>query len=219
MKKLDQYNRVAGYLNKIFDLLNAEYFNNELVRPVITIQSTPRAYGHFTTSEHTWQRVIGSDAHEINIGAGTLARPIEEVVTTLLHEAVHYYNWSIVKKNDTSRGGTYHNKIFRDAAEARGLIVSKSEKYGWSHTSPSDETLEFCIKNDLSDILLHRNELTSVSLGPGASHGATGVTATGKQSSYKLLCPRCGASVRATKAGLRIACIPCQTEMVHADPH
>lgn len=219
MKKLDQYNRVAGYLNKIFDLLNEEYFNNELVRPVITIQSTPRAYGHFTTSEHTWQRIIGSDAHEINIGAGTLARPIEEVVTTLLHEAVHYYNWSIIKKNDTSRGGTYHNKVFRDAATARGLVVTKSEKYGWSHTSPSDETLEFCIKNDLSDILMYRNEWPSVSLGPGTSHGTSGsAVATGKQSSYKLRCPRCGASVRATKAGVRIACIPCQVEMVQAEP-
>lgn len=219
MKKLDQYNRIAGYLNKIFDLLNEEYFNNELVRPVITIQSTPRAYGHFTTSEHTWQRVIGSDAHEINIGAGTLARPIEEVVATLLHEAVHYYNWSVAKKNDTSRGGTYHNKVFRAAAEARGLIVSKSEKYGWSHTAPSDETLEFCIRNDLSDILMYRNEWSSVSLGPGMSHGASGsVVATGKQSSYKLRCPCCGASVRATKTGVRIACIPCQVEMVQPEP-
>ncbi|MBE6898054.1 MAG: SprT-like family protein, partial [Ruminococcaceae bacterium] len=30
MKQLTSYNRVAGYLNKIFDLLNEEFFENEL---------------------------------------------------------------------------------------------------------------------------------------------------------------------------------------------
>ena len=40
--------RVAGYLNKIFDLLNEEFFESSLVRPTITIQSTPKAYGHFS---------------------------------------------------------------------------------------------------------------------------------------------------------------------------
>ena len=44
MKQLISYNRVAGYLNKVFDLLNAEFFESELSRPTITIQSTPKAY-------------------------------------------------------------------------------------------------------------------------------------------------------------------------------
>lgn len=48
MKELTTYNRVAGYLNKVFDMLNTEFFENALSRPTITIQSTPRAYGHFS---------------------------------------------------------------------------------------------------------------------------------------------------------------------------
>lgn len=51
MKELTSYNRVAGYLNKIFDLLNAEFFEGALSRPTITIQSTPKAYGHFSLRE------------------------------------------------------------------------------------------------------------------------------------------------------------------------
>ena len=47
MKELTSYNRVAGYLNKIFDQLNERYFESALSRPTITIQSTPKAYGHF----------------------------------------------------------------------------------------------------------------------------------------------------------------------------
>lgn len=82
MKQLTSYSRAAGYLNKIFDLINAEYFENELSRPTITNQSTPKAYGHFSLKDDTWISSIGC-IHEINIGAGTLARPIEEVTATL----------------------------------------------------------------------------------------------------------------------------------------
>lgn len=145
MKELTSYNRVAGYLNKVFDLLNAEFFENALSRPTITIQSTPRAYGHFSLREDTWVSKLGG-THEINIGAGTLARPIEEVTATLLHEMVHYYNYENGIQ-DCSRGNTYHNRRFKAAAEAHGLIVEHSDKYGWSHTSPSDELLDFILEN------------------------------------------------------------------------
>lgn len=54
MKQLTSYNRVAGYLNKLFDLLNQRFFESALSRPTITIQSTPRAYGHFSMRDDTW---------------------------------------------------------------------------------------------------------------------------------------------------------------------
>lgn len=95
MKELTSYNRAAGYLNKIFDLLNDAYFESALSRPTITIQSTPRAYGHFSLRGDTWLSKNGA-THEINIGAGTLSRPIEEVTATLLHEMVHYYNYETI---------------------------------------------------------------------------------------------------------------------------
>ena len=40
MKELTSYNRVTQYLNKVFKLINSEYFDNELEMPTITIQST-----------------------------------------------------------------------------------------------------------------------------------------------------------------------------------
>ena len=60
MKELTSYNRVAGYLNKVFDLLNAAFFESVLSRPTITIQSTPRAYGHFSLREDTWVSKLGA---------------------------------------------------------------------------------------------------------------------------------------------------------------
>lgn len=213
MKQLTSYNRVAGYLNKIFDLLNAEYFENALSRPTLTIQSTPRAYGHFSLRDDTWISKNGM-SHEINIGAGTLSRPIEEVTATLLHEMVHYHNY-INGIQDCSRGNTYHNKRFREAAEQRGLIVKHSDKYGWSHTSPGDSLLQFCLDNDLSDILINRNEFSGFQItGTGTHNGATGIQIPKKPSSTrKYICLCCGMSVRATKV-VNIGCLDCGVQMV-----
>ena len=215
MKELTSYNRVAGYLNKIFDLLNAAYFESELSRPTITIQSTPKAYGHFSLRDDTWISKNGA-THEINIGAGTLARPIENVVATLLHEMVHYYNY-IHEVKDCSRGNTYHNKRFKDAAEARDLHVEHSDKYGWSHTSPTDALLGFVLDHDLTDILINRNELMGYRVTGTGTHSGALTTITPKpSSSRKYVCPCCGMSVRATKA-VNIACLDCDEQMVLAE--
>ena len=212
MKQLTSYNRVAGYLNKIFDLLNEEFFENELSRPTITIQSTPRAYGHFSLREDTWVSKLGG-THEINIGAGTLSRPIEEVVSTLLHEMVHYYNYERGVQ-DCSRGNTYHNRKFKEEAEHRGLLVEHSEKYGWSHTSPSDLLLDFVLENDLSDILINRNEFSGFQMGGTGTHSGTPITPTAKKSSSrKYICPCCGTSIRATKQ-VNIGCLDCGVPMI-----
>ncbi len=212
MKQLTSYNRVAGYLNKIFDLLNETYFENTLLRPTITIQSTPKAYGHFSLREDTWVSKLGG-THEINIGAGTLSRDIECVVATLLHEMVHYYNY-VNGIQDCSRGNTYHNKRFKAAAEQRGLYVEHSDKYGWSHTSPSDELLQFCLDNDLGDILINRNEFSGYRVTGTGTHSGTGIEVPPKKSSTrKYLCPCCGNSVRATKT-VNIGCLDCGVQMI-----
>ena len=214
MKQLTSYNRVAGYLNKVFDLLNAEFFENALSRPTITIQSTPKAYGHFSLREDTWISKLGG-THEINIGAGTLSRPIEEVAATLLHEMVHYYNYEMGIQ-DCSRGNTYHNRRFKEAAETRGLIVTHSDKYGWSHTSPSDRLLEVILDNDLTDILINRNEYTGFRItGTGTHSGAGAALPPKKSSTRKYICPCCGMSVRATRA-VNVACMDCDMQLVLA---
>jgi len=212
MKQLTSYNRVAGYLNKVFDLLNAKFFESVLSRPTITIQSTPKAYGHFSLREDTWVSKLGA-THEINIGAGTLARPIEEVVATLLHEMVHYFNYQM-HIQDCSRGNTYHNRRFKEAAEAHGLTVIYSEKYGWSDTSPSDELLEFILNNDLTDILITRNEFSGFQIGGTGTHSVIGTTQPPrKSSSRKYICPCCGMSIRATKF-VNVACLDCNQQLL-----
>ena len=214
MKELTTYNRVAGYINKIFDLLNERYFENTLSRPTITIQSTPKAYGHFSLRDDTWISKIGG-THEINIGAGTLSRPIEEVVATLLHEMVHYYNYNRGVQ-DCSRGNSYHNRRFKEACEARGLLVAHSDKYGWCGTSPSEELIDFVIDNSLTDILINRNEESGFRfIGTGTHNGTEGTITPKTSNTRKYICPCCHSSVRATRE-VRIACLDCGVQMIEA---
>ena len=216
MKELTSYNRVTQYLNKVFKLINSEYFDNELEMPTITIQSTVGAYGHVTTSKG-WKTESGKASYELNIGADYLDRPIENIVATLIHEGCHLYAMQNGIK-DTSNRGVYHNKRFKALAEDRGLIIEKHSRYGWTITTPSEATINFCIDNDLQEVLITRHTgITFTGVGTGKNGNGTPVkpTAPKKGNSIKWICPCCGAIVRSTKI-LNIVCGDCNEKFIQA---
>lgn len=211
MKELTKYSRLAGYLEKLYDKLNADFFGGELDRPVITIQSTSRAYGHYTLYD-AWS-VKGNGFKEINIATGTLNRPIEETIATLLHEMCHQYNDEIANIQDCSRKGTYHNQHFLRTAQAHGLAVSKSDKYGWCRTAPSDNLLEWILVNDIQEIKLNRNEWQGFCLvGGNASLEGGAPRTTSKAHNYRYECPCCHAIARSGKL-LHLVCGDCNEGM------
>lgn len=216
MKELTSYNRVTQYLNKVFKLINSEYFDNELEMPTITIQSTVGAYGHVTTSK-VWKTESGKASYELNIGADYLDRPIENIVATLIHEGCHLYAMQNGIK-DTSNRGVYHNKRFKALAEDSGLIIEKHSRYGWTITTPSEATINFCIDNDLQELLITRHTgITFTGVGTGKNGNGTPVkpTAPKKGNSIKWICPCCGAIVRSTKI-LNIVCGDCNEKFIQA---
>ena len=202
MKIQNKSSRVLCSLERAFRLLNEDLFGGQLEMPIITIQSTPRAYGHY--SVHPIWTVNGEEKrHEINIGAGTLDRDIEYTVATLLHEMCHMYNDTVLNVQDCSRGGMYHNKHFKATAESVGLIVTKSDEYGWAHTAPSDSLIEWILDHDIEEIRINRTEPTGIRVVGGNTAASGGLTITGSNPnshSRKYVCPCCGNSVRATKA-------------------
>lgn len=214
MKKLTKYNRVAGYLEQIFRLMNQDFFESALSIPVITIQSTPTAYGHVTVGE-VWMEDGKTMRKELNIGAGTLARPIEDVCATMMHEMVHLYNAKMGIK-DTSRGLTYHNKKFAAAAEARGLVIEHDPKIGYSITKPGEKLLDWVIENDLVDIKINRMEMYGIApIGGNGSKGGSEPKPKKPSSTRKYQCPKCGCSIRATK-DVNIMCMDCNEKMLKA---
>lgn len=216
MKEIVKTSRLAGLLEKLFRRLNEDWFDNELETPVITIQSTPKAFGHYSVLP-VWEVKDGAQ-HEINIGAGTLDRPIEDVIATLLHEMIHMYNDTVLNVQDCSRGGTYHNRQFKQTAESHGLVVTRSDKYGWSHTEPADELVEWILKNDISEIRLNRNEPYGIRVAGGNTAANGGVTTTPPKRnahSIRYCCPRCGQIARTTKTA-RLICGDCLQIMIES---
>lgn len=216
MKETTRTSRTAGYLEKIFRALNRDFFaGEEIEEPIITIQNTPNAYGHVTVGK-TWQRK-GEERHELNIGAGTLDRPIENVCATMLHEMVHLYNMEHDVK-DTSRGGSYHNKNFKAEAERRGLVIDHDTRIGWSVTSPGDRLLDYIIEQGWTEIDMNRGQSC---IGIGKITGTGGrqptegpePTPKKKSSTRKYQCPKCGNSCRATKV-LNLICGDCMETMI-----
>lgn len=217
MKELQTYNRTVNYLNKVFRYINEESFNNELDMPTITIQSTVGAYGHVSTSK-VWKNERGQASYELNIGADYLNRPIENIVATLIHEGCHLY--AMLKGiKDTSNKGVYHNKHFKKLAEERGLQIDRHEKYGWTITSPTEETIDFCIKYELQEIKCNRSSgfsYTGIGTGKSGNDKPINPTPPKKGNSIKWICPCCGAIVRSTKV-LNIVCGDCDTPFIIAD--
>lgn len=219
MKEMVKYSRVCGYLEKIYRQLNMDFFNNELEEVVITVQSTKGAYGHVSVAK-VW-KTGDSARYELNIGAGTLYRPIENTVATMLHEMVHIFHLQNGIQ-DCSRGGTYHNKKFRDKAESVGLSISYDKRIGWSITEPKDELVLYIAEQGWQEIMLSRFEGGYFSMpgttSPTATNGDDGDAPEPmrkKSSTRKYICPDCGQSVRATKDTL-IICGYC-TELMQKE--
>ena len=122
---------VIGELESLFSTFNKALFEGKLEKPVITVSpdNTRGAYG-WCTGWKAWQDGTKEGGfYEINLCAEYLNRPFEETCCTLIHEMVHLWNLQ-EGVQDTSRSGTYHNKNFKIAAEAHGLIVEKRPNMG-----------------------------------------------------------------------------------------
>lgn len=199
----EKYIETVKYLSKLYDYCNAKLFDSELTRPVITVQRDERnrAYGWFTVKKLWYENTEDSGEHELNIVAQELNRPIGQIAATLLHEMCHQYA-SANNMQDTSRGGTYHNKLFKKIAETHGLHVECVPTIGWSKTDLTKDT-ETLIADFVKD-----NPESLVYRAPVLKGQAVKTSST-----RKYVCPVCGQSVRATKQ-VNIICADCNCVMV-----
>ena len=217
MKEITKTSRLAGSLERIWRAVNNDWFGGELPEPVITIQASDRSYGHYT-KYNAWS-VKGEGRREINIAAGTLDRPIENVVATLLHECCHMYADVVLNVQDMSNHGIYHNKVFKQIAEDHGLTVTRSERYGWSHTEPSDALIEWLLQTGIDEIKLNRTEPSGFlsTGGPKAANGGAegSKPKVDRSGTRRYVCPKCGTIIRATRE-VRVICADCMLPFVQS---
>lgn len=197
---------IVSKLESLFDMLNRLYFENKLPRPIITVQSTPKFYGHCSTKKIWKKGADGEDEgqYEINIGAEFLNRPSEYTAATMLHEMVHLY----CRENDLEeacQNGRYHNKLFKQECEARGLVIEYDRTNGYSTSLPSDSFTENLRSNGY------------VLKVPFARHTLVKEKKKAERSkAHKYVCPVCGQEVRTTQE-LSLICGICKVEMERAD--
>lgn len=218
MKQMNTYNRVTGYLNKIFRMVNEDFFGGTL-EATVTLQSSATSYGHVTVLK-PWKDSEGHTYHELNISADYVAeRPIEQTVATIIHEGCHL-TAMLNGISDTSNRNRYHNSNFKAIAESlpgQPIHLDYDKSIGWSITTPNDSLVEWCIDKDLEEIKIGRqSELVFV-----GGFGTTAPTTTPttpkvkpKGSNSRLLeCPSCHMKLRATRDGLRVMCMECGEQL------
>lgn len=192
---------IVTQLEELYSKFNEKFFRNELQKPVITLSPDSRknCYGWCTTWK-AWEKEENNSGtngfYEINICSDYLTRPLEKVAGTLLHEMVHLYNLQL-GINDCSRSGTYHNKKYKVSAEEHGLIVEKTDKYGWNKTSLNEDAKAFLDSLQVKKFELHRTEKKGFAK---------------KTNVRKYVCPVCGMIIRATKE-VHVICADCQVEL------
>lgn len=188
-------------LEDIFDKLNAIYFEGKLPKPVITVQTTPKAYGHCSTKK-IWKSE-NEGMYEINLGAEFINRPKEQTCATLLHEMVHLYcNENDIR--DTCQNGRYHNKAFSTECEARDLVVEYDRANGYAHTSPTD-----AFKQKIAEAGIDLT-VRFARIMPKAKAKAE------RQKAHRYVCPICGQEVRST-SDLSLICGVCEVPMTCED--
>jgi hypothetical protein len=140
-----KYQAAINELYRATDFFLKRFCDDERVtnaKVFITIQTSNKKnnLGHFWANRwnaDTSNEEGGEIYHEINICAERMNRPVEDVLSTLLHELAHLYN-NVIGVNDCN-AAQYHNKEFKKTAEKFGLIVDKFPGRGWALTSLNEE--------------------------------------------------------------------------------
>jgi ribosomal protein S27AE len=220
---------IVNELDNLFAIFNNRYFENQLVRPVIVVQTSGRRLDTlgWCTTRKMWRNTASKEEYyEITICAEHMFRPVEEICETLLHEMAHLFNLQNGIK-DVSRGSSYHNSKYKKTAQMCGLAVDYHPLYGWTITSLTNKTREFIekLKLNAEDFALTRKGVENLFVPPGIDGGAitTGVPdgsediGKKKRQSYrKYACPACGMVVRATK-DVNVKCGDCGLTMQKQD--
>lgn len=219
MKRTDKMSRAIGQLEKMYNVINADYFESALPKCVITVQSSKgRSFGHSTCRKIWKDKEKGDSFYEINIASEFLDCEIECTLDTLIHEMIHLY-CRVNDIQETSRGGCYHNKKFKELAEKCGLQCFYDKKVGWNTDHHDNmKLIEYALSKGFTEICIGVEMPSTLggllgALGNGSIGGvfvAPPPVSVPTSSTIKYKCPSCGVKIRATKdLDGCLVCKPC----------
>lgn len=220
MKETTKMSRAVCQLEKMYNVINADLFDNVLPVPIITCNNKKGSYGHCTNWKKWSVNYESNHSYELNINPAFFYEGIECVLDTMIHEMIHVY-CRVKDIKETSRNGVYHNKKFKELAEQKHLKVFYNEKCGYNTTHiGNDELTEYALEKGFNDIKINDGDknISNIDLPTLIQFGSLGSALTSvngrrPSSTRKYKCPCCGNSVRATKE-VRILCMDCGVQMI-----
>lgn len=110
-------------MEQLYKIINKRLYNNDLPVPYFRMHNA-RYRKKGWNIQYKQNKVCQIDINQKSLDND------KNIVLEMLHQMVHIYCWKQNKK-DTSRGGQYHNKIFRDIANEKGLVVDYNKNSGY----------------------------------------------------------------------------------------
>lgn len=136
-----------GELQKAYDQFNGALFEGKLPPCLITLRSSNHAYGYHHTKRFVSPRGEFLDELGLHPGFFTL-RPVEEVLSTLVHEMVHHWQGHFGAQTRSNP----HNREWGQKMKQVGLIPSNTALPGGKVTGrtmshyidPQGQFIEAC---------------------------------------------------------------------------
>ena len=190
-----------------------------VILPAPAPKGRSNVLGHFAALRWQPRDQEGVLIHEVVVVAEHLNRSPEDVLETLLHEAAHAMNFARSIKDCSA--SQYHNRKFKDAAEALGLVVSQLAHYGFAHTKLGEGTAQRykAPTERLTEVLVHRRAFwrrvppppkgppgVSTPTGPDGPTKGPARTTRNRKATCK-----CGYIIRASRKVLSSTTIRCES--------
>jgi hypothetical protein len=223
----DDYSlRLIAALTDLWNAIRARHPSVPAVvlLPAPSLARKMNVLGHFAPLRWKGPRSSDDRLHEVVVVAEHLDRGAEDVLETLLHEAAHAVNHERGVK-DCSKS-QYHNRSFRQTAEALGLTVEQIPHYGHARTAlptPIAQLYELGLAA-LREVLISRRR--PIALVTGATGGVNTPSddeqggEEGPRSRHLKATCACPLVIRASKKTLGATTIRCERcgEPFRADP-
>jgi predicted SprT family Zn-dependent metalloprotease len=144
MAMLNPTKQTYSEFQKAYDVFNRRLFKGKLPACLITLQRERAAYGYF--SGDRFESRNGETTDEIALNPVKFkTQPIEEVLSTLVHEMVHLWQHHFGKPGR----GRYHNREWAEKMEEVGLCPSHTGKPGGKKTG--DHMSDYIVKGGRFD--------------------------------------------------------------------
>lgn len=202
--------KMTDELHKAFHFFNKTFYNNALPEPSILVQNRgnrKNVLGWCTVNKIWRDYSVNEKKYEITLVAEYLHLGMLPILSTLLHEMAHLYNL-VNNIQDVTRGGTYHNKKFKEIAEKSGLIIEHHKSYGWTITHLQQFTINLIKNSDIKEeaFTLYRIDPFQKQIEDEEETEET--TEKPKSSRRKYICPSCEVKISANKE-VNVVCGDC----------